>query len=183
MAYDYSRRFLDRYQDLTKALEEIYNNRQTREMVFDRPDDLAIARNTINNLLASLALYYPSYRAMRQTIRTWSRYGTDERWHLYIGIPTHPIRGAVARTLVDSNAKQLADAPQVGVIRYEDNIRNTIELTRFMGWAQEKIQNPEITGIKLELPDATKAADHFSRLFDGWAARVVGDTTLLLERA
>lgn len=213
MAYDYSRRFLERHSDLVNQLEAIYAERDIREMIFERPDDLGTARNTINNLLASLALYDPSKQRMRREIRTWSRYGDgqdgmphDERWHLYVGIPegyTHipgmkrrtgkaydgrtpqfqQVRGSTGHVPMHSVAKQQAEAPEEGIVHYDRMIKTQVDFTHFIGWAQEKMKNDRITGLKLEVTAADRAKTFVDSLFDGWNARVVGDTTLLLERA
>lgn len=210
MAYDYSRRFLERHRELADQLEEIYNNRDIRAMVFDRPDDLYTARNIINNILASIALYNPSKRAIRKDVRTWTRYGDgedgvphDEKWHLFIGIPDgqtgmrhrvgkmyegknpsyQAVRGSTSHILMHSVAKQQAEAPEEGIVHYDRMIKTQVDFTHFIGWAQEKMKNDRITGLKLEVTAAERAKTFVDSLFDGWNTRVVGDTTLLLERA
>lgn len=181
MAYDYSRGYLDRHRDLADQLEGIYRDGGHRSMVFDRADDLQVARTTINNVLASLALYDPSKRAMRQRIRTWYEY-KDERWYLHVGLPTHKLRGSTNQQLGFTTAHAQAGLPEAGVLRYEHEIRTQQDILKFLGWFTEKAKQPEITGVKMEVNDAPKSVAYWREIIDGWDVQVLGESTIQLMR-
>lgn len=102
MGYRYDEPWLAERNEIVETLTDVVNKGDV--LVIQRKDHALITRlqYEYNNILAACGLLRPELR-LRERCRTWLRHDEDG-WSLFIGVPTHRIRGKPVAEVVRADA-------------------------------------------------------------------------------
>ena len=189
MGYRYDRPWYDERAEIVKALLDVIEKGDV--LVIQRKDHSMITRlqYEYNNILAAAHIFEPELR-LRERCRTWMRREGDE-WMLFIGQPTHRIRGRPVAEVIrpDALAQRivpLAQTPdEAGAVLMDKGYDDKhvpmliLDLMRAsdMGARRIKVTNLSIASFESLLgPSLSKLKTDY-----GWSATNLEETDGLLR--
>lgn len=86
MGYNYSKEWLEQRLDDVDKLLKLASTKGTITYESSVASEIQNVRFYVNNLLASIVLYYPEYRELRSLIKTWLVFDHEkDTWKLHVG--------------------------------------------------------------------------------------------------
>lgn len=201
MAYNYSKEWLDARKEDVVKLSEAATRRQTLEFTSDSAAQLQNQRAYVNNLLASIAVYYPHLANIRQILRTWIAYNKETgEWTLFVGPPLTQQRGrkphsplnlasakynrgtVLERKDLELLVERSASAPPSSYT-HDKSIDSMEEYTRFVGRVSEAL-GMNIQNVKARFTHELEDVEFIRNTFEplGWSVAVEDRHTIYLTR-
>jgi hypothetical protein len=173
MAYDYSPGWLARRMDTVRKLIQIVQSGEVLHVESPDWDSVKSRQLEINNCLASMERNMPDMSGIRTKLRTWTDYRGD-KYHLYVGTPSHKIAGRPGRK--DYAWTDQYNAKFGASHLHDEKVQDKDSLTRFVGVV---LGLPKSTiSVTANVTDMNEnSLDYFKDVFEhhGWAVSAEGN--------